>query len=146
MRLFLFALFAAIGNAIYAIAMKKASVQNSMMFIGLASFVYVIVLFLVHALIGVDDTKLSSLIKSDWKWIILCGIGLAITYIGFNMMYGYYGATSYVYYAVLAILTTTVFVGIIMFKEKINIYHVVAIVLAIVTVVLFSIGNMKAGK
>jgi drug/metabolite transporter (DMT)-like permease len=74
----------------------------------------------------------------------LSGTGLFLTYIGFNLLYSKYGASQYVLYAVLSIITTTIIVGIFWLKEPVNVYHKIAIAAAILAVVLFSIGQSKA--
>lgn len=139
--LLVFALLATVGNALFAMGQKKATVSNSLLFIGCSALVCVVMIFILIPIIGGDNPKVSTLIKTNWKWILLCGFGLCLTYIGFNLLYRNFGATSYVYYAVLSIITTSVIVGIIIFREKINIYHILSIVAALTAIVLFSIGN-----
>jgi len=77
-------------------------------------------------------------------WALLSGLGLFLTYLGFNLLYSRFGASQYVLYAVLSIITTTIVVGIWWLKEPVNLYQKVAIVLAIAAVVLFSVGQTKA--
>jgi drug/metabolite transporter (DMT)-like permease len=140
----LYALIAAVGNAIFAFGQKKATVSNSLLFIGLSAIICTLLTFLLMPFFEKEIEPLQ-LIKTNWPWIITSGIGLCLTYIGFNLLYGNYGASSYIYYAVLSIITTSIIVGIIIFKEKINIYHVLSILTALATIILFSIGN-KIGK
>jgi multidrug transporter EmrE-like cation transporter len=49
-----------------------------------------------------------------------------------------------VLYAVISILTTSVLVGVVYYKETFNIYHWGALILSLITVVLFSLGEAKA--
>jgi len=142
--LLIYALIAAIGNAFFAYGQKKATVSNSLLFVGLSAIVCIIITFSVMPLLE-KDISLLPLLKENWSMIIISGVGLSLTYIGFNLLYSNFGASSYIYYAVLSIITTSIIVGIVIFKEKINIYHILSIVTAITTIALFSIGN-KVGK
>jgi drug/metabolite transporter (DMT)-like permease len=64
-----------------------------------------------------------------------------LTYIGFNLLYSKYGASNYILYAVLSIITTSIIVGVVMFKESFNAYHWLAFGSSITTVALFAMGN-----
>ena len=90
------------------------------------------------------QSNYGEVIKENWYFALLSGFGLFLTYVGFNLLYSKYGVSSYVLYAVLSILTTSIFVGVVLFKESFNTYHWLALCTAIVTVVLFSIGNRVA--
>ena len=91
---------------------------------------------------GIFDVE--NTLKGNWKALFLSGLGLFFTYLGFNLLYSRYGASQYVLYAVLSIITTTIIVGILWLKEPVNVYHKVAIAMAIAAVVFFSIGQSKA--
>lgn len=51
------------------------------------------------------------------------------------------GASAYVYYAVLSILTTSFLVGMLILRERVNVYHILAGITSIVAIILFSLGN-----
>lgn len=138
--LLIYALIAAIGNAFFAYGQKKATVSNSLLFVALSAVVCTIITFSIMPLLQ-KDIKFIPLIKENWQMIIISGFGLSLTYIGFNLLYSNFGASSYIYYAVLSIITTSIIVGIVIFREKINIYHVISIFTAIITIALFTIGN-----
>lgn len=140
----IYALIAAVGNAFFAYGQKKATVSNSLLFVALSAVVCTVITFAIMPLIQ-KDIKILPLIKDNWKMIIISGFGLSLTYIGFNLLYSNFGTTAYIYYAVLSIITTSVIVGIVIFREKINIYHIFAILTAFTTIILFTIGN-KIGK
>ena len=91
------------------------------------------------------STNYTATLKANSLWLAVSGTGLFLTYIGFNLLYSNYGASGYVLYAVLSILTTSVLVGAFILKENINIYHWLGVASAIVTVILFSWGN-QAGQ
>ena len=139
--LLLFALIAAVGNAMFAAGQKKAAgLDNSLLFIGFSATVCLILTFLVLPLIYGKFDIISPL-SENWKWILLSGSGLFLTYLGFNLLYRHFGTSAYVYYAVLSIITTSVIVGIVIFREKVNIYHAASIILAIGAIILYTIGN-----
>jgi drug/metabolite transporter (DMT)-like permease len=139
----IFATIAAIGNAAFALGHKKAGdVENGLLFVGASAQIAVFLALLFAPLVGVFD--LGNTIKGNWKSVLLSGAGLSLTYFGFNLLYSRYGASHYVLYAVISMITTTIIVGILWLKEPVNVYHKVAIALAIAAVVLYSIGQSKA--
>jgi len=138
-----FATIAAVGNAMFALGQKKSTgVENGLIFVGMSALVAFLLALCFAPLTGPFD--IGNTLKGNWKAVSLSGFGLFLTYLGFNLLYSRYGASQYVLYAVLSIITTTVIVGIVWLKEPVNIYQAVAIVMAIAAVVLFSIGQSKA--
>jgi drug/metabolite transporter (DMT)-like permease len=139
----IFASIAAVGNAIFALGQKNATgVKNTLLFVGLSAIVAVLFTLLFSSLVGIFD--IGTIIKENGKAVLLSGLGLFMTYIGINFLYSWYGASQYVLIAVLSIISTTIIVGIFWLKEPVNVYHKVAIAMAIVAVVLFSVGQSKA--
>ena len=138
-----FATIAAIGNAMFALGQKKsAGIENGLLFVGVSALVAVLLALLFAPLVGAFDV--GSTLRANWKAVLLSGLGLFLTYLGFNLLYSRYGASQYVLYAVLSIITTTIVVGILWLKEPVNVYHKAAIAMAIAAVVLFSIGQSKS--
>ncbi len=138
----LFALIAAIGNAMFAAGQKKSiAFDNSLVFIVIAGSICVFLTAIIAPLLG--ETAYYQNIRLNWQWSILSGVGLFLTYLGFNLLYSKYGASNYVLYAVISILTTAIIVGAIIFKETLNTYHWLAFITALLTIVLFSIGNKQ---
>jgi drug/metabolite transporter (DMT)-like permease len=138
----IFATIAAVGNALFALGQKKSvSVENGLLFVGASAVIAVIFAILFAPLVGVFD--LGNTLKGNGKAVLLSGLGLFLTYLGFNLLYSRYGASQYVLYAVLSIITTTIIVGIFWLKEPVNLYHKIAIAMAIVSIVFFSIGQSK---
>jgi len=139
--IFLFALTAAVGNALFAAGQKKAvGIDNSLIFVGLSAIVCIVLTFIV-ILFMQNNTNLSSIVKINWMWILMSGFGLFLTYLGFNLLYTRFGATGYLYYAVLSIITTSLIVGVFIFKERLNIYHFTSIGFSLIAIILFTIGN-----
>ena len=138
-----FATIAAIGNAMFALGQKKsAGAENGMLFIGVSALIAFLLALIFAPLVGAFD--IVNTIKTNWRAVFLSGIGLFLTYLGFNLLYSRYGVSQYAIYAVIAIITTTIIVGIWYLKEPVNTYHTIAIVLAVVVVILFSIGQSRA--
>ncbi len=135
-----FALIAAIGNAMFAAGQKKAiAFENPFTFIALAAIVCVCLTVAAAPMFG--QPQYSSVVKENGWWALLSGAGLFLTYLGFNLLYSRYGASNYILYAVLSIITTSIIVGVVMFKESFNLYHWLAFGSSITTVALFAFGN-----
>lgn len=138
----LFALIAAIGNALFAYGQEQsASVTNGLLYVSASALVACLL-----ALIGAPITgtfRVEELLDNA-RVIAISGVGLFLTYLGFNLLYSRYGVSQYVLYAVIYIITTTVIVGFLVLKEPINGYQKAAIITAIITVILFSIGRHRA--
>ncbi|PID56099.1 transporter [candidate division KSB3 bacterium] len=145
MKIFLpimFSVIAAFGNAMFALGQKKsARVENGLLFVSLSALTAAFCIMGVSPLIGVFN--LVNTVKGHWKAIGLSGAGLFFTYLGFNLLYSRCGVSQYALYAVLSILSTTLLVGVWWLKEPVNLYHKLAIILALAAVVLFSIGQSK---
>jgi len=141
---FLFALIAAFGNAMFAAGQKRAvELDNAFTFVALAAIVCVILTILFAPFFG--PTNYVSAAKQNGVWVVLSGVGLFLTYIGFNLLYSRYGASSYIIYAILSIITTSIIVGVLIFKETFNTYHWFAFVFSMATVIMFAIGNKTSG-
>ena len=82
-----------------------------------------------------------TIIKQSWMWVVVGGIGLFLTFLGFNLLYTNFGTSSYMLYAVMSIITTSIIVSVVIFKETFNVFHWAAFIGAIVTIVLYTIGN-----
>lgn len=127
----------------FALGQKKsADSPNGLLFVSASALVAFLCSTLLSPLMGEFDTE--QVVKLHWKAILLSGVGLCLTYIGFNLLYSKFGVSQYVLYAVISIITTTLIVGVLWLREPINIFHKMAIALALVAVVLFSIGQSKA--
>ncbi|MGD0187551.1 MAG: hypothetical protein ABSC25_20195 [Roseiarcus sp.] len=138
----LFASIAAAGNALFAFGQKQSSgVSNGLLYVGASALVAC--LLALSASPAVGPANIES-IRQNWAFVAISGVGLFLTYLGFNLLYSNFGVSQYVLYAVISIVTTTVVVGFLVLKEPVNGYHGAAIVAALVTVVLFSIGQSKA--
>ena len=137
-----FAAIAAIGNAMFALAQRQAAgVANGLLFVGASAFVAFGLSVVCAPVLGPLDA--GVLIRGHWRSVLLSGAGLFLTYVGFNLLYSRFGASPYVVYAALAIITTTVGVGFLYLREPVNVYHVLAVLLAAAAIVAFSLGQSR---
>jgi drug/metabolite transporter (DMT)-like permease len=133
---------AAVGNAMFVYGQRKSSLNNN-------SFSYLIGAVLVCAFIvavvsiSYRNEQAISFVADNIVLVGIGGLGMATTYLGFYLLYTNYGAVYYVVYAVLSIITTTVIVGVIILGEPFNRYQVIAMVLAILAIVMFTIGKLS---
>ncbi len=145
LRALLFALIAAIGNAVFVFGQKK-SIPGENPFIFLACSLSLCVLFLVISTLFFPLNDMKSYFSINGRAILITGIGLFITYIGFYFLYSRFGASYYIIYAVISIITTSIIVGVLVFKDTFNIYYLLSIITAITTIVLFFIGQQAGRK
>jgi len=137
-----YALMAAAGNGLFALGQKKIAEGGSgLSFMFLTGGASVVLLFIAANVFG--PANLGSTLRSNWMWAIASGVGLFFTLLGFNLLYTRFGATGYVLYAVLSIMTTSVLVGVLILKEAFNGYHWAALAFSLLTVIFFSIGESK---
>lgn len=142
MKVFYFALIAAIGNGMFVYGQRASSTSdNPFYFLTLTLFVCT-TLFLFSALISKGQTTIDYMFDNQW-YILLSGVGFYITFVGFYWLYTQQGATSYIVYALLSILTTSICVGLILFKEPFNRFHVISGILAIAAIVAYGIGQNR---
>ena len=138
----LFALSAAVGNALFVFGQKKSAVADHPFMFIISSLVVCLALFAATSFL-LPKPEISTFIKDNYLWVLISGLGFWLTFIGFYFLYSRYGASHYVVYAVLSIVTTSIIVGIIVFKETFNLYHFLSVITAIMTVVLFTVGQAK---
>lgn len=144
MRALAFACIAAVGNAIFVFGQKK-SIPNSNPFIFLTFALTICVLYLTVSTLSFALTDVRAYLVNNWKAIAITGTGLFITYVGFYLLYSRFGASYYIIYAVMSIITTAIIVGVVVFREPFNVYYLLSIVCAFLTIVLFFLGQ-RAGK
>lgn len=137
-----YAAIAATGNALFAVGQKQSSgVGNGLLFVAMSALVAFALALGCAALLGPIEP--GTVIRGQWRSLLLSGVGLFLTYLGFNLLYGRFGTSPYVVYAALAIITTTVGVGFLYLREPVNQFHIVAVLLAVAAIIVFSIGQSK---
>jgi drug/metabolite transporter (DMT)-like permease len=138
-----FAGIAALGNALFALGQRQSSGANNGLLFVAGSAMTATALCLVAAP-WLGSMNAVVLFKGYWRASLLGGVGLFLTYVGFNFLYSRFGAAPYAVYAALSILTTTVGVGFLYLKETVTAYHLAAIVFALIAIVLFAQGQAHA--
>ena len=137
-----FAMIAAVGNALFVAAQKKSAVFDpGIGFITCSLLVALILLVCTAPLFG--STSYQSVIRQGGGWMLLSGFGLFLVYLGFYLLYTRFGASYYVLYAVLSILTTVLVVGVWLYRESFNPFHWAAMLCAIATVILFALADRQ---
>ncbi|MEZ4637471.1 MAG: hypothetical protein R2873_18900 [Caldilineaceae bacterium] len=137
------ALLAAVGNALFVFGQRRAEIAaNPFVFI-FAVLLVCIGLFAV-TIPFFDRSDLGGFVRRNLIWIAISGFGFYLTFVGFYFLYTRHGASYYVLYAVLSILTTSVLVGLIIFREQINGFHLAAIGAALLSVILFGLGQFRS--
>ena len=140
----LFATLAAVGNALYVYGQRGvAAPQNPFLFVFGATAVCLILLSAASLVYRTNSD--ITYISNNLGMIAISGLGFFLTFVGFFLLYTSYGATQYALYAVISILTTSVGVGVLIYKEDLNIYKSAAMLLAMAAIVLFTYGNSKGG-
>ncbi len=140
-KVFLFAGIAAFGNAIFVYGQRSATVSTSPFFYLTGAVLVCLLMFILATPISTSGDRLTYFSNNSIP-ILIGGVGLFITFVGFYLMYSRIGANSFVY-ATLSILTTSVGVGMVIFKEPFNQYHIAAMILSILAVLFFGFGQLK---
>ena len=135
----LLTLVAAIGNGFYAWGQRKATgSMNSLLVVAGSAGLAALLALLASPLVGPVS---RHGIRQAVVPVLWSGFGLFLCYIGFNLLYTRYGTAYYVVYAAIAIITTTVVVGFVINGEPVNRFHIASLATALVTVVLFQLGE-----
>ena len=141
-KVIIFAGLAAIGNAIFVYGQRSSTVSSNPYLFMTAAVTLCAIIFMVAALLS-DNSGTTVYLKQNLWPIIISAIGFFLTFIGFYLMYSRVGAHAYTVYAVLSILTTSVVVGMVIFRESFNAYHVASIGLAVLAVFFYGYGQFK---
>lgn len=137
----LFASVAAVGNALFAYGQKQSvAVNNGLLYVSASALLASVLALLASPATGPVQLEI---VCHNWKMILISGLGLFLTYLGFNRLYSQFGVSPYILYAVISVITTTVVVGCLILKEPINGYQKAAVVTALLTVILFSLGQNR---
>ena len=142
MKVFYFALIAAIGNAMFVYGQRGSSTSDNPFFFLTVTLTVCTSILLVSTLINKGPTTLFYVQENLW-YILIGGLGFYFTFVGFYWLYTQQGATSYIVYALLSILTTSIGVGLILFKEPFNRFHVISGLLAVAAIITYGIGQSR---
>jgi drug/metabolite transporter (DMT)-like permease len=134
-------LVAAVGNAFYAWGQRKSvGLANSLLVVAGSAGLAALMALLASPAVG-------PVSRADMRHaavpILFSGFGLFLCYVGFNLLYSRYGTAWYVVYAAIAIVTTTVVVGWVMGGEPANRWHYASLGAALISVMLFQVGQSQ---
>ncbi|MBS0393276.1 MAG: hypothetical protein JSR54_01555 [Proteobacteria bacterium] len=143
MMTIVFALIAAFGNALFALAQRQSrDAANGILFVCLSALVAAVLALVWAPLAGPVDAV--AILRSHGRALLLGGAGLFLTYVGFNLLYSRFGTVPYVVYAALAVITTAVGVGVLYLREPVNRFHIAAMAFAVAAVALFAVGQSRS--
>jgi drug/metabolite transporter (DMT)-like permease len=141
-KVIFYAGLAAIGNAIFVFGQRSSTASSNPFLFMTGAVTLCAAMFIIAALLSDNSGSTDYLKQNVWP-ILIAAIGFFITFIGFYLMYSRVGANSYTVYAVLSILTTSVIVGMVIFRESFNSYHVASIGLSVLAVFFYGYGQFK---
>lgn len=141
-NVFMYAGIAAFGNAIFVFGQRSASATTNPFVYMSGAILTCLVMFIAATLIYGGENRIDYLTRNVIP-VLIGGVGFFVTFVGFFLMYSRVGANSYTVYATLSILTTSVGVGLVIFREDYNLYHMIAICMAILSVCFFGYGQFK---
>ncbi len=139
----IFATIAAVGNAIFVYGQRGSQESKNPFLFMLGAVIICTLLFFVSTLTFNTEKNISYLI-SNWKYVLMGGFGFFVTFFGFYLLYSGYGASTYIIYAVISIITTSIGVGVFLFKEPFNLYHSLALVFSILAITFYCYGQHVA--
>jgi len=137
-----FALLASVGNALFVYGQRGATRSENPFLFTLFSVLVCGTLFVIASFLFKTPDDIHYVL-TNYRNILISGLGFFITFVGFFLLYSRYGASYYVIYAVLSIITTSIIVGMLLYHEPFNKYHLMAIGTALLTISLFWIGQTK---
>jgi drug/metabolite transporter (DMT)-like permease len=140
LRALIYATIAAVGNALFVYGSRgSAEAKNPFIFM-FGAVIVGTVLFSI-AISFFDTHRNISFLLANWKFVLMTGCGFFISFLGFYLLYTGFGASSYILYAVISILTTSIGVGVFCYREPFNLYHTLSLLCALLTIVFFSYGQ-----
>jgi len=142
LRPLLFALFAAVGNALFVYGQRSSAPSHNPFLFMFCAIAVCGCIFLV-AVLSWQTPGNMEYIAANLPSILVSSLGFFVTFLGFYLLFSNYGASQYALYAVLAILTTSLGVGVLVFREPLSIYQWIAMALAVVTIALWTYGRTQ---
>ena len=142
MKVFLYALVAAIGNALFVYGQRASGTSENPFYFLTLTLGVCIALFIASALLHKSPMDLLYA-RENLRLILISGLGFFLTFMGFYWLYHQQGAINYILYALMSILTTSIGVGLILFREPFNRVHVISGLLAVSAIVFYGIGQQR---
>lgn len=141
--MFLVAFLGGFANAMFAVGQRKAvDIQNGMAFVATCLAISALTL-LVLSYFGSPAPQYMVMIKKNYGWILLSGIGTAALNFCLYFLIARYGMSSYALYAIFA-MGLTILVGIIFLSEEFNLYYGLSLLFGIISVSMFALAKLKS--
>lgn len=141
--MFLVAFIGGFANALFAVGQRKAiDIQNGMAFVGVCLLVSALSLFIISYFENASPQYLT-MIKKNYHWILLSGIGTAVLNFCLYFLIAHYGVSSYVLYAIFAMILTVV-IGVLFLTEKFNLYYGLSLFFGIISLLMFALAKIKS--
>ena len=137
---FVLALLAALGNALYVFGIRKSEPGSNPFLFTSAALCACLGLCLIAAW-GFGIQGAGEFLRRNWAGWTLAGLGLFLIYLGFYLLYSRFGASYYTLYAVLSILTTSILVGLVLFKEQANLFDALSIAAAFLSIAFWGLSK-----
>ncbi len=138
------AFLAACGNALFVYGQRIAGHSPNPFLYMLGAVAGGWLMFLVATIAWQSPGNLAYL-SANAISMLLGGVGFFVTFLGFYLLYSGYGASQYALYATISILTTSLGVGVFVFREPLNTYQIIALALAFASVGMWSYGRSLGG-
>ncbi len=140
--MFLIAFVGAFSNAMFAVGQRKATdIQNGLAFVCVCFLVSLLATYLFSYMTGPTPQYLS-MIKRNYGWILLSGLGTAVLNVCLYLLFTRYGVSSYALFAIIGIALTAL-IGVFVFSEEFNFYYGLSLFFGIIAVVCFAIAKSK---
>lgn len=137
---FAIAFMAAMGNVFFVFGSRKAEgTPNPFLYTAGAmavSFTLFAVLFLLFGTRGAGDY-----VGRNGGWIALSGTGIFLTFLGFYLLYSRYDTSYYALFSVTALILTVVVLGAWILREGLNLYGILSVAAAVVSIVFFALSK-----
>ena len=137
---FSFALIAAFGNVLFVLGNRKVGhAANPFFFTATAMAVCLALYFLGTAVFGLRGS--GEFLRRNLLWCSVSGVGMFLTFWGFHLLYTRYDTSYYSLFSVVSILLTTIVLGIFILREQLNLYGIISIAAAVVSIVFFGLSK-----
>lgn len=138
---FAFALFAAMGNVFFVYGTRRGGVgaPNPLAFT-LGAMAVSLTLFTVGWLLFGPRGSLEFARRSG-GWMLLSGLGMFMTFLGFYLLYSRFGTSYYTLFVVTSMVLTTLVLSLWILREGINGYGIASVVAAMASIAFFGLSK-----
>jgi drug/metabolite transporter (DMT)-like permease len=137
---FSFALFAALGNVFFVLGSRKSGPSSNPLTFTAGAMAVSLTLFTVGWLLFGPRGSLEFARRSG-GWIALSGLGMFMTFLGFYLLYSRFGTSYYTLFVMTSMILTTLVLSLWILREGINVYGVLSIIAATVSIAFFGLSK-----